>query len=213
MSSLKRGIYYLFPDNKMIQIDDTLVSLDLIEANFICDLAQCKGICCVEGDSGAPLEKSEIAKLEKALPVVWNDLSPEAQAIINKQGVAYIDCEGDIVTSIVDNKDCVFTCYDSDGTCKCAIEKAYREGKLSFYKPVSCHLYPVRVTQYKDFRAVNYDRWKICKAAEILGQKEKLPLYKFLKEPLIRKCGEKWYESLVEVAEEWRKQKEQEKLG
>ena len=104
MSSLKRGIYYLFPDNKMIQIDDTLVSLDLIEANFICDLAQCKGICCVEGDSGAPLEKSEIAKLEKALPVVWNDLSPEAQAIINKQGVAYIDCEGDIVTSIVDNK-------------------------------------------------------------------------------------------------------------
>ena len=125
----------------MIQIDDTLVSLDLIEANFICDLAQCKGICCVEGDSGAPLEKSEIAKLEKALPVVWNDLSPEAQAIINKQGVAYIDCEGDIVTSIVNNKDCVFTCYDSDGTCKCAIEKAYREGKLSFYKPVSCHLY------------------------------------------------------------------------
>ena len=104
-------------------------------------------------------------------------------------------------------------CYDSDGTCKCAIEKAYREGKLSFYKPVSCHLYPVRVTQYKDFRAVNYDRWKICKAAEILGQKEKLPLYKFLKEPLIRKFGEKWYESLVEVAEEWRKQKEQEKLG
>ena len=181
MSSLKRGIYY-FPDNKMIQIDDTLVSLDLIEANFICDLAQCKGFCCVEGDSGAPLEKSEIAKLEKALPVV-------------------------------NNKDCVFTCYDNDGTCKCAIEKAYREGKLSFYKPVSCHLYPVRVTQYKDFRAVNYDRWKICKAAEILGQKEKLPLYKFLKEPLIRKFGEKWYESLVEVAEEWRKQKEQEKLG
>lgn len=195
----------------MIQIDDTLVSLDLIETNFICDLAQCKGICCVEGDSGAPLEKSEIAELEKALPLIWDDLSPEAQAIIKKQGVAYIDCEGDIVTSIVNGKDCVFTCYDADGTCKCAIEKAYRAGKLSFYKPVSCHLYPVRVTQYKDFRAVNYDRWKICKAAEILGQKEKLPLYKFLQEPLTRKFGSKWYQSLVEVAEEWRKQKEQER--
>ena len=195
----------------MIQIDDPLVSLDLIEANFICDLAQCKGICCVEGDSGAPLDKSEIAELEKALPVIWDDLSPEAQAIIKKQGVAYIDCEGDIVTSIVNGKDCVFTCYDEDGTCKCAVEKAYREGKLSFYKPVSCHLYPVRVTQYKDFRAVNYDRWKICKAAEIVGRKEKLPLYKFLKEPLTRKFGPEWYESLVEVAEEWRKQKEEEK--
>ena len=161
----------------------------------------------MEGDSGAPLEKCEIAELEKALPVIWNDLSPEAQSIIKKQGVAYIDCEGDIVTSIVDGKDCVFTCYDADGTCKCAIEKAYREGKLSFYKPVSCHLYPVRVTQYKDFRAVNYDRWKICKAAEVLGKKAQVPLYKFLKEPLIRKFGAKWYDALVEVAEEWRKQK------
>ena len=187
-----------------------MVSLDLIEAYFLCDLAQCKGVCCVEGDSGAPLDKSEIAQLEKALPIIWDDLSPEAQAIINKQGVAYIDCEGDIVTSIVNGKDCVFTCYDSDGTCKCAIEKAYRAGKLSFYKPVSCHLYPVRVAQYKDFRAVNYDRWKICKAAELLGRKEALPLYKFLKEPLIRKFGQKWYEELSLVAEEWIKQKEEE---
>ena len=187
-----------------------MVSLDLIEAYFLCDLAQCKGVCCVEGDSGAPLDKSEIAQLEKALPVIWDDLSPEAQAIINKQGVAYIDCEGDIVTSIVNGKDCVFTCYDSDGTCKCAVEKAYRAGKLSFYKPVSCHLYPVRVAQYKDFRAVNYDRWKICKAAELLGRKEALPLYKFLKEPLIRKFGQKWYEELSLVAEEWIKQKEEE---
>lgn len=194
----------------MIQIGDTLVSLDLIEAYFICDLAQCKGTCCVEGDSGAPLDKSEIADLEKVLPVIWDDLSPEAQAVINKQGVAYIDCEGDIVTSIVNGKDCVFTCYDTDGSCKCAIEKAYREGKVSFYKPVSCHLYPVRVAQYKDFRAVNYNRWKICKPAELLGRKEKLPLYKFLREPLIRKFGQKWYEELSIVAEEWIKQKEEE---
>lgn len=158
----------------------------------------------------SPIRQKEIAELEKVLPVIWDDLAPEAQEIIKKQGVAFIDCEGDIVTSIVNGKDCVFTCYDNDGTCKCAIEKAYREGKISFYKPVSCHLYPVRVTQYRDFRAVNYDRWKICKAAEILGRKENLPLYKFLKEPLTRKFGQKWYESLVEVAEEWIKQKEQE---
>ena len=197
----------------MIQIDDVVISFDVFREKFLCNLDACKGECCIEGDAGAPVELEEVEKLEEVLPVIWDELSPEARAVIDKQGVVYTDEEGDLVTSIVNQKDCVFTCYDSDGTCKCAIEKAYREGKLSFYKPVSCHLYPVRVTQYKDFRAVNYDRWKICKAAEILGQKEKLPLYKFLKEPLIRKFGEKWYESLVEVAEEWRKQKEQEKLG
>lgn len=138
----------------------------------------------MEGDSGAPLEDSELAKLQKVLPIIWDDLSPKAQEVIHKQGVAYIDEEGDTVTSIVNGKDCVFTCYDADGTCKCAIEKAYREGKTDFYKPVSCHLYPIRVTQYRDFKAVNYHRWSVCKAAEILGKKEQLPVYKFLKEPL-----------------------------
>ena len=126
----------------MIQIDNTLVSLDVLERQFLCDLSHCKGICCVEGDSGAPLLEEEVGELEKALPVIWDDLAPKAQEIIKKQGVAYIDEEGDLVTSIVNGKDCVFTCYDADGTCKCAVEKAYREGKLSFYKPVSCHLYP-----------------------------------------------------------------------
>lgn len=191
----------------MIQIEDTLVSLDLIERHFLCDLSQCKGVCCIEGDSGAPLEEAEIAQLEKVLPAVWNDLSPQAQQVIEKQGVAYVDIEGDTVTSIVGGKNCVFTCYDADGTCKCAIEKAYREGRTDFYKPVSCHLYPVRVTQYAGFRAVNYNRWEICKAAEILGRKEKLPAYKFLKEPLIRKFGKAWYETLETCAAEWLKQK------
>ena len=148
----------------MIQIDDTLVSLDVIERYFLCDLSKCKGECCVEGDT---------------------------------------------VTSIVNGKDCVFTCYDADGTCKCAIEKAYREGKTDFYKPVSCHLYPIRVTQYRDFKAVNYHRWSVCKAAEILGKKEQLPVYKFLKEPLIRKFGQAWYKALEECAEEWKKQREE----
>ena len=124
------------------------------------------------------------------------------QEIIKRQGVAYIDTEGDIVTSIVDGKDCVFTCYDAEGTCKCAIEKAYREGRVDFYKPVSCHLYPIRVTQYRDFRAVNYHKWSVCKPAMILGKKENLRIYKFLKEPLIRKFGESWYQALDTCATE-----------
>ncbi len=191
----------------MIQIDDTLVSLDVIEKFFLCDLSHCKGECCVEGDSGAPLEPGEVEELEKVLPVVWNDLSEKAKAVIDRQGVSYVDEEGDRVTSIVDGKDCVFTCYDSDGTCKCAVEKAFREGKTSFYKPVSCHLYPVRITEYPDFKAVNYHKWDVCKAAALLGEKERVRVYQFLKEPLVRKFGEQWYAALEECATEWLKQK------
>ena len=196
----------------MIQIDDTLVSLDVIERFFLCDLAHCKGECCVEGDSGAPLEMSEIAELEKVLPEVWNDLSPKAQAIIKKQGVAYKDEDGDMVTSIVDGKDCVFTCYDSDGTCKCAIEKAYREGRSDFYKPISCHLYPVRLNRYPDFTAVNYHKWSICKCAEVLGKKQNVRAYQFLKEPLVRRFGQEWYDELCTVANEYLTQKREGKI-
>ena len=195
----------------MIEIDDTIVSLDIVQDYFLCDLARCKGACCVEGDSGAPLEKEEIAKLEAALPHVWDDLSPKAREVIDRQGVAYIDTEGDIVTSIVNGKDCVFTYYDQTGTCKCAVEKAYREGKIDFYKPVSCHLYPIRVTQYRDFNAVNYHRWSVCKPAILLGRKEELRIYKFLKEPLIRKFGESWYQALDTCAVELDKQSGSEK--
>lgn len=191
----------------MIQIDDTLVSLDLIERFFICDLSHCKGECCVEGDAGAPLEKAEFHLLRKILPEVWDDLSVEAQKVIEKQGVGYVDEDGDIVTSIVRGKDCVFTYYDADGVCKCAIEKAYREKRIDFMKPVSCHLYPVRVARYKDFQAVNYHRWKVCSAAEILGKREKVPVYRFLREPLIRKFGQAWYDNLDCCAQEYLKQK------
>ena len=190
----------------MIQIDDTLVSLDLIERSFLCDLSHCKGQCCVEGDSGAPLEPGEEEELKRVLPEIWNDLLPEARTVIQSQGVAYTDSDGDRVTSIVGDKNCVFTCYDTDGVCKCAIEKAYREGRVSFYKPISCHLYPVRITPYKTFQAVNYHRWDVCKAAELLGKKEQVPVYQFLKEPLIRKFGQAWYDALDECAQEWKKQ-------
>lgn len=186
----------------MIQIDDTIISLDIFKEKFLCNLDACKGECCIEGDAGAPLEKEEVEQLKKVLPVIWEDLSPEAQAVIEKQGVCYEDEDGDLVTSIVNGKDCVFTCYDKNGCCYCAIEKAYREGKVDFYKPVSCHLYPIRVQNYPEFKAVNYHRWSVCKAAVLLGQKENMPVYKFLKEPLIRKFGEAWYAELEIAAEE-----------
>ena len=186
----------------MIQIDDTLISLDLIENYFHCDLSQCKGECCIEGDAGAPLEKKEYDYLRKILPELWHELSPDAQAVIEKQGVGYIDTDGEIVTSIIGNKDCVFTYYDADGICKCVIEKAHREGRIPFPKPISCHLYPVRVAKYKEFQAVNYHRWKVCRAAEIIGEKKKIPIYQFLREPLIRKFGEEWYNALDACAEE-----------
>lgn len=190
----------------MIQIDDTLISLDLLDQFFICDLPKCKGDCCVDGDAGAPLEKEEFHLLRELLPIIWDDLSPKAKAIIEEQGVGYIDEDGEIVTSIVDGKDCVFTYYDGDGICKCAIEKAYREGKTTFYKPISCHLYPVRLAKYKEFTAVNYHKWRICRAAEILGQKKGVRIFQFLKEPLIRRFGQEWYQALEECAEELSKQ-------
>ncbi|MDR2682847.1 MAG: DUF3109 family protein [Dysgonamonadaceae bacterium] len=186
----------------MIQINDTIVSLDVLQEYFHCDLSVCKGICCVEGDAGAPVEASEVAGLEAVLPAVWDDLSPKAQAVIEKQGVVYPDEDGEYVTSIVAGEDCVFTCYDSRGICRCAIEKAFREGKTGFCKPVSCHLYPVRVAKYKGFRAVNYHRWSVCRAAEILGKRAQIRVYQFLKEPLILKFGEEWYGHLCRAAKE-----------
>ena len=190
----------------MLQVGSALVSLDVIERFFICDLEKCLGACCIEGDAGAPVSEEECRKLKEILPVIWDDLLPEAKAVIERQGVAYVDEEGDLVTSIVNGKDCVFTCYDEKGCCYCAIEKAYRDGKTDFYKPVSCHLYPIRVGNYGVYKAVNYNRWDVCKAAVLLGRKENLPVYRFLKEPLIRKFGEDWYAELELVAEEMKKQ-------
>ena len=189
----------------MFQIGDAIVASDIIEENFLCDLSACMGECCVEGDAGAPLEEDEVKIIEDLLFEVWDDLSPAAQAVIKEHGVAYRDHDGDMVTSIVNGKDCVFTYYDEKGICKCAIEKAYREGRTNFYKPISCHLYPIRLQKYKDFTAVNYHRWSICKAAVLLGKKEGLKVYEFLKEPLIRRFGEDWYNELVLVAEEYKK--------
>ncbi|MDY9917521.1 Protein of unknown function [Porphyromonadaceae bacterium KH3R12] len=184
----------------MIQIQNTLLSDDIFEEQFICDLCKCKGECCVEGESGAPITKEEFREIEGILSEIWNDLSPKAQEVINRQGIAYTDYDGELVTSLVNGKECVFTYFDADGICKCAIDNAYREGRISVRKPVSCHLYPIRLTEYSDFTAVNYHRWSICEPAVRLGRKEGIPLYRFLREPLTRKFGEEWYNEVCEAA-------------
>lgn len=184
----------------MLQIDDTIISLDLLDQRFVCDLDSCKGICCIEGDDGAPLEEEEVKIIEDLLPIIWDDLTEISKDLIKKQGVSYIDSDGEPVTSIVNGEECVFTYTDEQGQCKCAIEKAYREGKTDFYKPISCHLYPVRLQKYDSYTAVNYHQWSVCNCARKLGGKLGVPVYQFLKEPLIRKFGEEWFEQL-EIAD------------
>ena len=191
----------------VVQIDDTLVSTDCLTEKFCCDLQACKGICCVEGDAGAPVELDEVAAMEAAHPAVWPLLSASAQAVIDRQGVVYTDEEGDLVTSIVNGKDCVFTCYDENGHCLCAFEKAFREGKTSFYKPLSCHLYPIRLKKIGDGVALNYHRWEVCRMAVEKGRQLGLPVYRFLKEPLVRRFGEAWYAELESAVEELKAQK------
>lgn len=185
----------------MLQIQNALVSLDLAEEFFVCDLAKCLGQCCIEGDAGAPITEDEKKKLEEVLPVVWDDLLPAAREVIERQGVAYTDEEGDLVTSIVDGRDCVFTTYAPGGMCLCAVEKAFREGKCDWSKPMSCYLYPLRLTEYPDFTAVNYHRWKICKCARTLGRKEGVRLYEFMRGPLTERFGAEWYDELKQACE------------
>ena len=156
----------------------------------------------MEGDTGAPVTLDEVAAIEESLDVVWDDLNASAQTVIDKQGVAYTDQEGDLVTSIVGGKDCVFTCHEN-GCCFCALEKAYRAGKADFCKPISCALYPIREVRLKNgLIGLNYHRWDVCKDAVKKGKELDLPVYKFLKEPLTRRFGTEWYEALEEAAEE-----------
>lgn len=180
----------------MFDIQGVLVSLDLAEQFFCCDIDKCKGICCIEGDAGAPLAEGEDKKISEILPAIESDMSIQAREVVSRDGCSYIDEEGDRVTSIVNGANCAFTCYDKDGVCLCAIEKAYREGRIKFVKPISCSLYPLRITEYEKFTAVNYHKWKICKPAIVKGKKEGIRLYQFLKDPLIRRFGEDWYAEL-----------------
>lgn len=178
------------------------MSPDIITERFCCDYEKCKGACCIEGNAGAPVTLDEIGQIEEVLDDVWQDLSPQAQAVIDRQGVAYTDQEGDLVTSIVNGKDCVFTCYDN-GNCLCALEKACRAGKTSFMKPISCSLYPIRAKRFDNgMIGLNYHQWDVCRDAVALGKRLDMPVYRFLKEPLIRCFGEEWFAELETLAHE-----------
>ncbi len=190
----------------MFQIQDTLVSLDVIEKEFCCDLQQCKGCCCIEGDAGAPLEPQEAKQIEQNLDMLLPMMSATARDVVTDKGIAYHDREGELVTQVVDGKDCVFSRTDAQGWCYCVIERAFKEGKIGFNKPISCHLYPIRLHRFPTFTAVEYHRWDICHCARKLGKHLHLPLYVFLKEPLCRRFGEDYYNELDLTAKEWKKQ-------
>lgn len=190
----------------MLEIQDTLISLDLFSQQFCCDLERCRGCCCEEGDAGAPVAIDEVAQLEDAADKLWDELTPDAQEVIVSQGVVYNDITGELVTSIVGGRDCVFATHDAEGHCLCVIDRAYRQGRVKFQKPISCHLYPVRLkTLSNGTTALNYDRWDICQCAVEKGCQLALPLYKFLKEPLIRRFGEDWYREVETAADELKK--------
>ena len=206
----------------ILQVADVLISSDILTEEFCCDLEACHGICCVEGDAGAPVTLDEVMEIENSVDAVWHDLSASAQAVIDRQGVAYTDEEGALVTSIVGGKDCDVTCYDDlelsgaadqaapvvvKNCCLCALEKACRAGKAQFVKPISCALYPIREKVFSDGTiALNYHQWDICRCGREKGRQLHLPLYKFLKGPLVRRFGEAWYEELCVMARELQSQ-------
>ena len=190
----------------MFLIQNTLVSLDVLEKEFCCDLDKCHGCCCIEGDAGAPVTDEELLQIHRLLPDLMPEMTKEAREVLDKQGLAYKDQSGEQVLSIVNDKDCIFARTDHNGWCYCLIEKLFRAGKTDFLKPLSCHLYPIRLTKVGENTGVEYHRWDICHCARVLGKKSHVPLYQFLKEPLIRRFGQEWYDELELTAQEWKKQ-------
>jgi hypothetical protein len=184
----------------MIEIGRAIVCLDLFIEHFACNLSVCRGACCIEGDSGAPLTDKE-AVLIGTEYINFVDFLPDShRSEIEKQGFSLIDSDGDLVTPLVNNQQCAYSFYDDQGILKCAIEKAFFDGKTNFRKPVSCHLFPVRISEYRHFDAVNYQKIEICQSGRECGQHNRIPLYQFLKEPFIRKYGEEWYIELENLA-------------
>ena len=190
----------------MIQIGKTLISETIIEEQFVCNIAKCKGECCVQGDAGAPLEESELAILDEIFEKVKPYITAKGIKSVEEFGTWTKDEHDELVTPLIDGKECAYTVFDKDGIAKCGIEDAYNDGAITWRKPTSCHLYPIRVTEYSEFSAVNYHEWDICSSACVLGEELKVPVYKFLKEPLITKFGKNWYTELEKVAEEYLKQ-------
>lgn len=188
----------------MLQIGKTIISLDILEEEFCCDISKCKGACCVEGDSGAPLTPEEARIIKELYPQFEEYLSERNREEILKLGFSVTDEDGDLVTPLIGNNECVFTFIDEEGNTKCAIERAFFEKNISFRKPVSCHLFPIRITEYKRFDAINYQQLEICSEAKKCGKICKTPLWQYLKEPLTRKYGNQWYKELEIAAERQR---------
>jgi len=185
----------------MFQLGKTIVSEAILENQFVCNLSACHGACCVDGDAGAPLLESETEILERIYPQVKPYLRPEGIAAIEAQGTSIIGTDGTLETPLIDDRDCAYVIFDGK-TALCGIEQAYNQGLIDWKKPVSCHLYPVRVKDFSEFAAVNYDQWDICDPACALGAELEVPVYKFVKEALIRRFGQAWYDELEKVAAE-----------
>lgn len=181
----------------MISIDKTLISDDIFEKKFVCDLNACKGGCCVAGESGAPLEKEELEMIEGVVEKVKPYMNKRGRKAIEKHGAWVLDSDGDYTTTLVaKNKECAFVIFDENKIAKCAIEMAHKDGVVDWQKPISCHLYPIRITHHKNYDALNYHKWAVCKPACACGEKLNVPVYKFLKAPLIRAYGKEWYSKL-----------------
>ncbi len=186
----------------MVQIGEVLVSFDILEKKFCCDLTACKGACCIEGDYGAPLEEDEIEALRQEYGRITAYMKPDGIRSVEEQGLAVKDCDNEWGTPLIDGKECAFT-IEENGSCWCAIEKAWAEGKSHFRKPVSCHLYPIRIARYVTFEALNYHQWDVCRGARLKGEEAGIPLYRFLKEALTARYGEAWYAELEIAAAEY----------
>jgi hypothetical protein len=186
----------------IVQIENHLISTEIFDQKFVCDLQACKGACCVEGDSGAPLSNAEEELLKTHFEKIAPFMSEEGIEAVKTNGVSYQDQDGDIVTTLINGQDCAFVFRDEKGIAKCSIEKAHREKKIDFNKPISCHLYPIRIKKFGDFTAINYKKWKICEPACHCGEKLNISVYRFLKEPLIRAFGETFFKELELVHKE-----------
>jgi hypothetical protein len=183
----------------IIQIDDKLISVEVWQECFACDIAQCAGICCVYGDSGAPLEPGEEDILKKEYPNFAAYMTPEGVKAVKKQGVAVIDASNELGTPLIANKECAYACFDKENHCYCAIERAYFEGKTTFRKPISCWMYPIRMKQFGHITGLNYDRQHLCDAAREKGKKENIPVFRFLRDPLLHRFGKDFYEEMEKI--------------
>lgn len=195
----------------MFQLGKTIISEDILDKEFVCNLNACKGACCVEGEAGAPLTKEEGELLKEIYPKIKPYLRQEGIAAIEEQGFYTINPIGEFETTLIEGRECAYAIFEENGIAKCAIEKAHKEGVIDFYKPISCHLYPIRVKEYSTLTAVNYHSWPICNDACTLGKELKVPTYQFVKTALIRKFGKDWYDELDEMAQEYYENKRKKK--